>query len=60
MDKYQVLINNTQLMFMIRTNTNDSYFSNLVCAVLDPYQLLPCPKEAVADPPSNKCCSVLL
>ena len=50
MDKYQVLINKTQLMVMIPANTNDSYFSNLVCAILAPYQLLPCPKQAVADP----------
>ena len=44
----QVPINKTQLMAMLRTNMNDSYFGNL--AVFAPYQLLPCPKEAIADP----------
>ena len=32
-------------------------FSYLVCEVIAPGQLLPCPKEAVADP---ICCAVLL
>ena len=55
-----VSIAETQLLFTIRTKTNDSSFSYLVSVVLATGQLLPCPKEAVADPNQNICCSVLL
>ena len=48
-------------MLPIYTSTNDlASFSCLVGAVLSPGQLLPCPKETVADLYQNTCFSVLL
>ena len=55
-----VSIAETKLLFTIRTKTNDSSFSYLVSVVLATGQLLPSPKEAVADPHQNICCSILL